>query len=301
MCKMVEVDYLDTATPLTSFLVAMLIGVTHVVLGPDHVSALLLLVAGVKRREHLNENSNKLSVWKNCALQGFRWGIGHTIGLSFMTSIFMIFRDEIPMDKIGTASDYIVGSMMIFIGAAAMFSLYNWMKQEKKRLKHINQPNDEEYCRDHPKDGLPLPVKSDSGAHTEAHDHHLTHLHSNEVDAVDENETLWQKFTKWRMGDTFTDTPTSAYVVGGFHGVSGLSGIVYVLPALFLDDNLRLFLYMLGFFMTSIASMTVVGGTIGLIPSSTKKLMFLNGFAGTAVLGVGITWIVLTSMDKLDL
>jgi hypothetical protein len=47
--------------------------------------------------------------------------------------------------------------------------------------------------------------------------------------------------------------------------------------------------------------MTVVGGTIGLIPSSTKKLMFLNGFAGTAVLGVGITWIVLTSMDKLDL
>ncbi len=47
---MVEVDYLDTASPLTSFLVAMLIGVTHVVLGPDHVSALLLLVAGVKKK-----------------------------------------------------------------------------------------------------------------------------------------------------------------------------------------------------------------------------------------------------------
>jgi len=298
---MVEVDYLDTASPLTSFLVAMLIGVTHVVLGPDHVSALLLLVAGVKRREHLNENSNKLSIWKNCALQGFRWGVGHTLGLSFMTSIFMIFRDEIPMDKVGTASDYIVGSMMIFIGSVAIFSLYNWIQRENKRLKHIEYPDDEEYINGHPTDGLPLPIKYISDAHIEAHDHHLTHIHSDEDDAVNENKTLWKKFTEWRMGDTFTDTPTSAYVIGGLHGVSGLSGIVYVLPALFLDDNLRLFLYMFGFFLTSIVSMTIVGGTIGLVPASTKKLMFLNGFAGTAVLGVGITWIVLTSVDKLDL
>ena len=298
---MVEVDYLDTASPLTSFLVAMLIGVTHVVLGPDHVSALLLLVAGVKRREHLNENSNKLSIWKNCALQGFRWGVGHTLGLSFMTSIFMIFRDEIPMDKVGTASDYIVGSMMIFIGSVAIFSLYNWIQRENKRLKHIEYPDDEEYINGHPTDGLPLPIKYISDAHIEAHDHHLTHIHSDEDDAVNENKTLWKKFTEWRMGDTFTDTPTSAYVIGGLHGVSGLSGIVYVLPALFLDDNLRLFLYMFGFFLTSIVSMTIVGGTIGLVPASTKKLMFLNGFAGTAVLGVGITWIILTSVDKLDL
>ena len=175
------------------------------------------------------------------------------------------------------------------------------MKSEKKRLKHMARPTDEEYCNGHPNDGLPLHIKNSSDAHVEAHEHHLTHLHSDDSDAINENKTLWQKFTDWRMGDTFTDTPTSAYVVGGLHGVSGLSGIVYVLPALFLDDNLRLFLYMIGFFMTSIASMTVVGGTIGLVPASTKKLMFVNGFAGTAVLGIGIMWIVLTYMDKLYL
>jgi hypothetical protein len=299
---MVDVSYLDTATPLTSFLVALLIGVTHVVLGPDHVSALLLLVAGVKRREHLNENSNSLSVWKKCALQGFRWGVGHTLGLSFMTSIFMIFRDDIPMDKVGASSDYIVGSMMIFIGVASMFSLYNWIKHEKIYLKHIRgEDNDEEFGDAHPTDGLPLPVNSSSGAHIEAHDHHLTHTHSDNNDAVEDNKTLWERFTTWRMGDTFTDTSTSAYVVGGLHGVSGLSGIVYVLPALFLDDNFRLFLYMLGFFMTSIASMSIVGGTIGLVPTGTKKLMFLNGIAGIVVVGVGIMWIVLSYMDKLDL
>lgn len=296
---MVSVDYLDTASPLTCFLVAMLVGVTHVVLGPDHVSALLLLVAGVKRREHLNHNSNSFSIWKNSALQGFRWGVGHTLGLSFMTSIFMIFRDDIPMNSISTASDYIVGSMMIFIGAAALFSLYNWIKRENKFLKHI-RGEDEEIGDVHPTDGLPLSVVQISSAHVEAHEHHLTHIHS-DTDAIDENSSLWDKFYTWRMGDTFTDTPTSAYVVGGIHGISGLSGIVYVLPALFLNDNFRLFLYMLGFFITSIASMSVVGGTIGLVPTSTKKLMFMNGFAGTAVLGIGVMWIVLTYMDKLDL
>jgi hypothetical protein len=293
---MVNVSYLDTSTPLTSFIVAMLVGVTHVLLGPDHVSALFLLVAGVKRREHLNENSNSFSIWKKCASQGFRWGIGHTIGLSFMTSIFMIFRDDIPMDQLGAASDYIVGSMMILIGTATLFSLYKWNKNEKKRIQHIRGETDIE----HPIDGIPLPVISISDAHTEAHDHHLTHIHS-ETDAVSERKTLWDKFNTWRMGDTFTDSPTSAYVVGGIHGISGLSGIVYVLPALFLNDNFRLFLYMLGFFITSITSMSLVGGVLGLVPGGTFKIMTLNGIAGVSVIGVGVMWIVLSYLGLLNL
>jgi hypothetical protein len=296
---MVDVSYLDTATPLTSFVTALLIGVTHVLLGPDHVSALFLLVAGVKRREHLNENSTSFSTWKECALQGFRWGIGHTLGLSFMTSIFMIFRDDIPIDEISTSSDYIVGSMMIFIGVASLYSLHRWVKSEKRRLNHING---EDLGGTHPIDGLPLAVISISDAHNEAHDHHLTHIHSdNYQDAVNENKSLWDKFKTWRMGDTFTDSSTSAYVIGGIHGVSGLSGIVYILPALFLNDNFRLFLYMLGFFMASITSMSIVGGTIGLVPGGTVKIMTLNGIAGVSVIGVGIMWIVLSYLGLLNL
>jgi hypothetical protein len=103
------------------------------------------------------------------------------------------------------------------------------------------------------------------------------------------------------MGDTFTDSPTSAYVVGGIHGISGLSGIVYVLPALFLNDNFRLFLYMLGFFITSIASMSLVGGVLGLVPGGTFKIMTLNGIAGVSVIGVGVMWIVLSYLGLLNL
>ena len=295
---MVELSNLEYATPWTSFLVAALMGVTHVLLGPDHVTALFLLVSGVKRKQQIAENPNAFSVWKMSAMQGFRWGFGHTIGLSFMTTLFMIFRSEIPMDKVSMVSDYVVGSMMIFIGTMSLVSLYRWVQRENKRIAHLNDSNASEEW-DHPKDGLPVAVVPNSPAHNEAHDHHMTHVHTES--SIKDIGRLWERFKNWRGGDTFTDSPTSAYVVGCIHGISGLSGIVYVLPALFLDDSLRLFLYMIGFFIVSIASMASLAAVLGIVPGGKRKLMIMNGIAGTSVLGVGIMWIVLTYMDKLDL
>lgn len=300
---MVDVTDLDTYPMWYSFCIAMLMGVTHVVLGPDHVSALVLLVAGVKRHEQICDTTNKWQLCKKSAMQGFRWGLGHTIGLTFMTAIFMTFRDQIPMDKVGTVSDYIVGSMMIIIGSAALISLYKWYKRRRTQLLHlrdikINHP------RLHPNDGCPLPIMGKTEAHTEAHEYNFTHRHVNEDDddnPITTTNTLWSRFRRWRMGDTFTDSPTSAYVIGGVHGISGLSGVVYVLPALFLDDTVRLILYLLGFAITSIGSMSALGGTLGLVPQGTKNVMLFSGFAGVCALGVGTMWIVLTYMDKLDL
>jgi hypothetical protein len=297
-----ELTDLTTSPIWYVFCMAMLMGVTHVILGPDHVSALVLLVAGVKRREHDDDNGiTTYKTWKESAMQGLRWGLGHTIGLGFMTGIFMAFRSSIPMDEVGRVSDYVVGSMMMFLGIAALYSLYKWVKREQKRVRHITQNDIEISDKNlHPSDGLPMNILVGSQAHNVAHENHLSHVHTTE-DGVSDSTTLWERFNKWRMGDTFTDSPTSAYVVGGVHGVSGLSGIVYILPALFLDDTSRLMTYLGGFFMTSILSMTTLAGVMGLIPSGTKKLMVFNGVAGVTVLGVGIMWVILTSMDKLDL
>jgi hypothetical protein len=70
---------------------------------------------------------------------------------------------------------------------------------------------------------------------------------------------------------------------------------------LILNDTGRLLLYLLGFTITSIGSMSGVAAVMGLVPQGTKKLMIMNGVTGTVVIGVGIIWIVLTSTDKLDL
>ena len=301
---MVNLSNLASSSPWQSFCVAMMLGVTHVILGPDHVTALIMLVAGVKRREQQhNQSQNFLTIWRKSALQGFRWGVGHTIGLGFMTAIFMSFKSSIPMEKIASVSDYIVGSMMIFIGTASLISLHKWIKRENCRLKHIreNIVIVEGGNILHPSDGLPVEVAPGSEAHTEAHEHHMSHIHSTEgQETITEVKSLWEKFKEWRMGDTFTDSATSAYVIGAIHGVSGLSGIVYVLPALFLNDTGRLLLYLFGFTITSIGCMSALAAVTGFIPQGTKKLMILNGVTGTIVVGVGIIWIILTSIDKLD-
>ncbi len=296
-----DLSNLETASLLYIFGIAMLMGVTHVLLGPDHVGALVLLVSGVKRREHENNEVTFYNTWCKSAMQGFRWGTGHTVGLGFMTGIFMSFRSSIPMDKISKVSDYVVGSMMIFRCTAALFSLYNWMKREKIRTRHVTQNNISTSDRFlHPDDGLPMNIILGSEAHNIAHDVHLTHIHTTE-DGISEPQNLWKKFKDWKTGDTFTDSSTSAYVVGCVHGISGLSGIVYILPALFLDDTYKLMTYLGGFFITSITSMSILAGIMGLVPSGTKNLMIFNGVAGVSVFSVGVFWRVLTSMDKLNL
>ena len=143
------------------------------------------------------------------------------------------------MDEVGTVSDYIVGSMMILIGSAAIISLYKWHKRRQRQLLHLRDI-ETNHPRLHPADGCPLPILGNSEAHVEAHEYNFTHRHVNENDdenSITTSNTLWSRFRRWRMGDTFTDSPTSAYVIGGVHGISGLSGVVYVLPALFLDDT----------------------------------------------------------------
>jgi hypothetical protein len=46
--------------------------------------------------------------------------------------------------------------------------------------------------------------------------------------------------------------------------------------------------------------MSALAAVTGFIPQGTKKLMILNGVTGTVVICVGIIWIILTSIDKLD-
>lgn len=294
---MVDLQNISNLSSWGVFCVSMLMGVSHVILGPDHVSALLLLVAGVKRREQINdENTGKR--WHQSALQGFRWGVGHTLGLGSMTAIFMAFKNSIPVEKIATASDYIVGSMMLTVGITSLVSLHKWRVKEQKKKLHLDNGNDQTFP--HPSDGLPISVLPISEAHNEAHEHNMCHTHE-DSSGITYKETLWIKFKKWRIGDTFTDSPRSAYIVGAVHGVSGLSGIVYILPVLFLNDTMRLSLYMFGFTITSIMSMYIFAAFLGFIPHSTKKIMILNGVAGTLVSCIGVMWIVLTSMNKLDL
>lgn len=294
---MVELSIIENYTPLMTFGFALLVGLLHVVLGPDHVTAVVALSSGVKRREH--DESSKYKLIKKSSLQGFRWGAGHTIGLGFMTGIFMIFRDNFPIDAVSKVSDNIVGSLMIILGVISLYNLYLWNNKENEKIKHMTSVDDDIKIT-HSVDGIPIEIVPGSEAHVDAHRYAVTHVHSLDSDMKDSN-TMWKFFRETKMGENFSDNERGAYVMGMFHGISGLSGIIYVLPALFVDDSLRLGLYLLGFFFSSILSMTILGGLLGIIPNSKKYIMATNLIAGIAVIGIGMMWLILTSQDKLDL
>jgi hypothetical protein len=275
---------------------ALLLGILHVLLGPDHVTAVVALVSGVKRRQH-GSGQGKVAIVKKTAMQGFRWSVGHTVGLGFMTGIFMLFRSQIPIDTISTVSDIIVGSLMILLGCISLINLYFWRKKDLRINQHIT---DIETIVQHPSDGVPMEVVSGSEAHVDAHTHEFTHVHLADGDIRD-SKSLWDRLKLTKIGENFSDNERGAYTMGTFHGVSGLSGIVYTLPSLFIENNVKLILYLFGFFASSITSMTLLGGILGLTPGGKKSIMVTNLIAGTSVIGVGMMWLILTSQGKLNL
>jgi len=275
---------------------ATLLGILHVLLGPDHVTAVVALVSGVKRRQY-GIGQGKLTLMKKTAMQGFRWSVGHTVGLGFMTGVFMLFRDQIPIDTISTVSDIIVGSLMIILGVISLTNLYFWWKKEIRINKHMI---DVETDVLHPSEGVPMEVVSGSEAHVDAHNHEFTHTHRVDGDIRD-SKSLWDRLKLTQIGDNFSDNEKGAYTMGTLHGVSGLSGIVYTLPALFIENNVKLILYLFGFFTSSITSMTLLGGILGLTPGGKRSIMVTNLIAGTSVIGVGMMWLILTSQGNLNL
>lgn len=280
-----ELVDISTVSPWKAFLVSLAMGIIHVVMGPDHLSGLAVLVAGTKRRETEN-------IARKCAIQGSRWGVGHTFGLGIMTTLFMCLRSSLPIEKISKASDTIVGISMMFIGSLSIYSSYRWYSKNKKEQLHLN--GDMEANIKHTKDGIPIDVVPVSDAHNEVHKYNMCHNHSNDSQSIENKKTVWYKYRSKLFGETSSDNSRSAYFLGCIHGISGLSGVVYVLPVIFLNDTLRLLLYLGGFFMTSILSMTLLGYIVGIIPQKVKSLIIFSASAGVCAIGAGILFIFLT-------
>lgn len=79
----------------------LLLGIVHVLTGPDHLSALAAMASN--------------SSWKAFGL-GIRWGCGHSIGLIIMALIFFAAGQSVDLDDIGAYCNYVVGVFMIGLG-----------------------------------------------------------------------------------------------------------------------------------------------------------------------------------------
>ncbi|GMF59458.1 unnamed protein product [Phytophthora fragariaefolia] len=97
----------------------LLLGIVHVLTGPDHLSALAAMATG--------------GSFKAFAL-GVRWGCGHSLGLLIMAGIFFAAGQTIDLDTVGEYLNYVVGVFMIALGSwtgRSIYRKYEALEQEK--------------------------------------------------------------------------------------------------------------------------------------------------------------------------
>jgi ABC-type nickel/cobalt efflux system permease component RcnA len=108
------------------FFSGLIASVLHVIMGPDHLAAVLPFVIESKRK-----------AWKI----GLFWGLGHILGMLIIGALFMMFKQVIPVDLISQYSEQLVGVVLIGIGIWAFIRLMRPNVHHKHLHIHIeNQP-----------------------------------------------------------------------------------------------------------------------------------------------------------------
>ena len=101
------------------FFAGLIASMLHVIMGPDHVAAVLPFVIESKRK-----------AWKI----GLFWGIGHIFGMLIIGMLFILFKELIPVEKISHYSEQLVGIVLVFIGIWAFVKIFK-SDQHHKHLQ----------------------------------------------------------------------------------------------------------------------------------------------------------------------
>jgi len=76
-------------------------GAAHVVTGPDHLAALAPIAVDEPKR---------------AARLGFRWGVGHGLGVIFLGGLGVFLRRSVDISAISAWAEFFVGAVLIFVG-----------------------------------------------------------------------------------------------------------------------------------------------------------------------------------------
>jgi hypothetical protein len=272
----------------------LLLGLVHVLTGPDHLSALIVLSAG--------------SSWRSCQL-GMRWGCGHSTGLILVTAVFLALNQHLDVDSFGSKCDFMVGFLMMGLG---LWSLrYYVLLRRKLQHKHHQLQAGET---------TPLTLEaaaqdgeeedSDSEVQKILHAHHLDHR-GPPTTTQEQIETPSVKPKTCCCGLVAADIKNprtqklTAFAYGTAHGLAGTGGILGVLPAVILNDWAKSSTYLGAFCASSIVTMGGFAALYGEVTGrmsrfSDASLVRVGIFSSCVSLCVGIMWVVLVSTGTLD-
>ncbi|KAG6599579.1 uncharacterized protein IUM83_19787 [Phytophthora cinnamomi] len=314
----------------------LLLGVVHVLTGPDHLSALAAMTTG--------------SSWRAFAL-GIRWGCGHSIGLVVMALIFFAAGQTVDLDAVGGYLNYVVGFFMIALGIwTAIHVREKYQTQLKEGVQSLasgDAGRAESNRASRSSAGvtptnfvelMPLPqrrpssVASPAGAvvpimspnpsiqeqaASPSSSFHLLVKEDGASNAVDTAGTAAAprgKSAKLHPNNcyccrsmSFEDPATQkiALLVGIIHGFAGPGGILGVLPAVVLNDWVKSVAYLVSFCVASIFIMGVFaalyGEVTGRLGGNSLVMEFRIGiFSAFFSFIVGVGWIGLQASGQMD-
>ena len=192
---------------------------------------------------------------------GLSWGIGHLVGMMFIGGLFVVFKDLIPIDSISNYSEQLVGLVLIGIGIWAFYKIF----RINKNHKHLHVHSEDS------------PIIH---SHKHEHSHEKSHRHTH---AQIKKQSNYASFS-----------------IGFLHGLAGIAHFLLFIPVLGFDNQLESVLYVGGFGIGIVVSMTVFAFIIGKISSFAKNEhneVFFKGIrfaGGLFAIVIGIYWIFST-------
>jgi hypothetical protein len=224
---------------MTPVLAGALAGLLHVVSGPDHLVAVAPLA--------IHKPGLGIRV-------GVSWGLGHATGVIALGLIGVVARSVIPLKRISSWSEVLVGGALIGIGVWAL-----WQSRNMVLHRHAHAHDDPTVSEAHP-----------------AHEH--LHVH-----VANQPHTPAAHLHHMR----------SAYVVGALHGAAGTGHLFGVIPALALRPAQGL-MYLLAYAVAAVGGMASFGAALGSIGHRIvpRHLSIMMRICGGLAIGLGVYWIV---------
>ena len=290
----------------------------HVLTGPDHLSALATLSANVDIQ--------------TAFFLGIRWGVGHSTGLLAVGVVLILVSLSSTTETIDVPEgvshffESIVGIFMILLGVYGIRRAHH-----RKNSSYVSDPDGLTRMSDAGHDASILPSRTNERTAEAAdeeeeeeyddeekdnyetfaptqeylHSYHTHARHSTTSSfSVDEDQVFSSSSSRWQTCTSKISTGMMALVAGIIHGLAGPGGVLGVIPAVQMHDARLAAVYLGSFCLSSTLTMgifAVLYGTSTVKLGKRLKSEFLVEMVSACFsIVVGLLWIVLLSMGKLD-
>jgi hypothetical protein len=277
-------------------------------------------------------------IWFSHCINGLlicSWGVGHSTGLLLVGGVFIVKdylqsrtdhgSDQDPIDvpdSVGHFFESLVGLFMLGLG---MYGFHSALKQRRELQGEIILIPPDDFSEDHDsmesvENDLPVtdtPRYADNAM--TGVDHETLVSFRDELMEGRSSQTALEVVSYPRYQDSppreprterikrwthRISTKTLAFLAGIIHGLAGPGGVLGIVPAVQLHDWKLAAFYLGSFCISSTLTMGLFActyGTLSSVVGTKNKWEFqIQCFSSALSFAVGVTWLVLLSLGKLE-